>query len=287
MFTFMYFFKYSVLHETYLHQGFVWFQRITRYIVCKLMKWYCQNDMVQLDCYITWSCIAQCDTWHCNETSNFEQKHSAEMSNDFELINMYVISWQHGQALGYLVWFLPEASFGLRVLSLPARVCVCGVCVRVSVNQGFVCTITPQQFKLGSQNFDQRAKRPWVRALLFCGMLDCHLQGQIELQSQNLPHFELVHAITHHQLKLQFPNLKQKLQGHTAKKIVDFFGSSIKFQGHMGWKLDDLNPVWVRLLGRSQLSNPSDLPCEGSWYLTTIGHTVQGPWNERWFLRRA
>ena len=37
--------------------------------------------------------------------------------------------------------------------------------------------------------------------------------------------------------------------------------SSTKFQGHMGWKVDDLNPIWVRLLGRSQLSNPSDLPC--------------------------
>ena len=37
--------------------------------------------------------------------------------------------------------------------------------------------------------------------------------------------------------------------------------SSIKFQGHTDWKIDDLNPVWVRLLGRSQLSNPSDLPC--------------------------
>ena len=40
-----------------------------------------------------------------------------------------------------------------------------------------------------------------------------------------------------------------------------FLGSSIKFQGHTGWKIDDLNPIWVRLLGRSQLSNPSDLPC--------------------------
>ena len=29
----------------------------------------------------------------------------------------------------------------------------------------------------------------------------------------------------------------------------------------MGWKIDDFNPVWVRLLGRSQLSNPSDLHC--------------------------
>ena len=40
-----------------------------------------------------------------------------------------------------------------------------------------------------------------------------------------------------------------------------FWRSSVKFQGHR--KIDDLNPIWVRLLGRSQLSNPSDLPC--SW----------------------
>ena len=39
--------------------------------------------------------------------------------------------------------------------------------------------------------------------------------------------------------------------------------SSIKYQGHTGWKIDDLNPVWVRLLGRLQLSNPSNLPCYG------------------------
>ena len=37
--------------------------------------------------------------------------------------------------------------------------------------------------------------------------------------------------------------------------------SFIKLQGHAGWLIDDLNPIWVRLLGRSQLSNPSDLPC--------------------------
>ena len=40
-----------------------------------------------------------------------------------------------------------------------------------------------------------------------------------------------------------------------------FSRSSIKFQGHMGWKIDDLDQIWARLLGRSQLSNPSDLPC--------------------------
>ena len=39
-----------------------------------------------------------------------------------------------------------------------------------------------------------------------------------------------------------------------------FVRSYIKLQGHTGWKIDYLNPIWVRLLGRSQLSNPSDLP---------------------------
>ena len=40
-----------------------------------------------------------------------------------------------------------------------------------------------------------------------------------------------------------------------------FSAPSIEFQGRTGWKIDNLNPIWVRLLGRSQLSNPSDLPC--------------------------
>ena len=37
--------------------------------------------------------------------------------------------------------------------------------------------------------------------------------------------------------------------------------SSIKIKGNTAWKINDLNPIWVRLLGQSQLSNPSDLPC--------------------------
>ena len=46
------------------------------------------------------------------------------------------------------------------------------------------------------------------------------------------------------------------------EEVPYFFSrSSVKFQGNTGWKIDDLNPIWVRLLGRSQLSNPSDLPC--------------------------
>ena len=58
-----------------------------------------------------------------------------------------------------------------------------------------------------------------------------------------------------------------------------FLGSSIKFQGHTGWKMDDLNPIWVRLLGRSQLSNPSDLPC---WDIGPLTDT-KSEWIWRYF----
>ena len=90
--------------------------------------------------------------------------------------------------------FLPEASYGLRVLSLPASVCVCVcvcMCVCVSVNHQFVRTITCHPLKLQSPNLDQKCKTPWLRSLLFLGFIDLDLQGQIELKSQNLPHFGL------------------------------------------------------------------------------------------------
>ena len=38
-----------------------------------------------------------------------------------------------------------------------------------------------------------------------------------------------------------------------------FSMSSMKFQGDTDWKIDDFNPISVRLPGQSQLSNPSDL----------------------------
>ena len=66
------------------------------------------------------------------------------------------------------------------------RVCVC---VHVSVNHEFIRVITHQTFNLGSPNLDQRCKRPRLRALLFCGMIDCDLQGQIELQSKKVTPF--------------------------------------------------------------------------------------------------
>ena len=87
--------------------------------------------------------------------------------------------------------------------------CVC-VCVCLSVNHQLVCAISHQLFKLESPNSDQRCKRPWLRSLLFLGTIDLELQGQIELKSQNLSHFELVRARSHHPLKSVFPNFGQR-----------------------------------------------------------------------------
>ena len=91
--------------------------------------------------------------------------------------------------------------------------CVCvSVCVSVCVciNHLLVRTITHQPFMLESPNLDERRKTPWLRCLLFLGVIDLDLQGQIQHENRNLPHFELVHTITFHSFKLESPNLDQK-----------------------------------------------------------------------------
>ena len=101
-------------------------------------------------------------------------------------------------------YFLPEASFGLPVLSSPASVCVCQC-----VNHLLVRAITRDPFKLGLPNLDQRCKRPWLRSLSFLWAIDLDLQGQILLKSQDSPYFELVRTITHYPYKLGSQNLDQ------------------------------------------------------------------------------
>ena len=66
------------------------------------------------------------------------------------------------------------------------------------------------------------------------------------------------------QLQFKFTNGFEMMHKawHGIEEVPYCFSmSSIKFQGYMGQNIDDLNPIWGRLLGRSQLSNPPDLPC--------------------------
>ena len=45
-----------------------------------------------------------------------------------------------------------------------------------------------------------------------------------------------------------------------------FFRSSVIFEGHTGRKINDLDPIWARLLCQLQPSNPSYLPCFILWF---------------------
>ena len=56
------------------------------------------------------------------------------------------------------------------------------------------------------------------------------------------------------QLQFEFTDGFEKMHKACTEEVLYYFsGSSIKFQGHTDWKIDDLNPIWVRLLGQSQL----------------------------------
>ena len=73
----------------------------------------------------------------------------------------------------------PVLAFGYcHRLRLCVRPCV-RVSVCVCINHLLVRTITHQPFTLESPNLDESRKTPWSRCLLFLGVIDLDLQGQI------------------------------------------------------------------------------------------------------------
>ena len=78
-----------------------------------------------------------------------------------------------------LVTVFTRGKFWPSGIVVPASVCLC-VRVSVCVYQSRVFrTVTHHSFKLESPNLKQRCKRPCLRCLLFLGMIDLDLQGQI------------------------------------------------------------------------------------------------------------
>ena len=66
--------------------------------------------------------------------------------------------------------FLPEASFGPRVLLLHESVCPC---VRPCVNPELVRAITCHLFKLEPPNLDQKCETHWLRSVCFTSLWFC------------------------------------------------------------------------------------------------------------------
>ena len=71
-------------------------------------------------------------------------------------------------------------------------------CLRPSVRQSvrpsvtkFVRAITQHQFKLGLPNLDHRCKRPWLRSLLFWGVLTLTFKVKFSIKIKMYPVFSL------------------------------------------------------------------------------------------------
>ena len=110
--------------------------------------------------------------------------------------------------------------------------------------------ITP--FKLGSTNLNQRCQTPLVKSPIVLGSDWSWLQGQIYLESQILPNFELVHVISLQWFTLS-PNLYQKLILAILKFILILDLIGFVFQFHF------LSKTWFGYTGpvlQSQHNHP-------------------------------
>ena len=134
--------------------------------------------------------------------------------------------------------FLPQASFELWVLSLPASVCpyVC-VSVRYSVCQPSAC---PRDNLWCSQaritKLVSEVQNTLIKIPIVLVAIELDLQRQIWLKNPNWPHFELVRTITHHLFKLGSPNLNPQMQ-NTSIKLPIVWGVDWCWSSHQFCKL--------------------------------------------------
>ena len=123
---------------------------------------------------------------------------------------------------------LPEASFGLRVLSSAAsvglRVCVCQLGAYPHNNSSLI----PARIT----KFGPEMQNPTIRVLILFG------DDQPLPESQILPHFELDRTITHHPFKLESLNLDHKciLALLRFLLILDLIGFDLSFH-FQSWNL--------------------------------------------------
>ena len=129
--------------------------------------------------------------------------------------------------------FYPRPGYFL-VLSLPVYcVCVSITCLDSGPVQARITKFGPKI-----------QKKPCLRSLLLCmcvcvgggGGVDHGLQGQIKLEIQNFPYFELVRTITHHLFKLGSPNLYQRCKTPWMRSLVFWGAIDLDLQGQIWLK---------------------------------------------------
>ena len=120
---------------------------------------------------------------------------------------LFTETWWHMFYIGCDL-FLPEASFGLRVLSLLASVCVC-VCL--SVCQSLACprdNSGPVHARIAT--FGPNMQKTLVKVpIVLGGNWSWPSRSNLTSKSE-FTQFELVRTITHYPLTLGSPNLDQR-----------------------------------------------------------------------------
>ena len=116
---------------------------------------------------------------------------------------------------------LPKTSFGLRVLSLPAYVCLS---VHLCVNHLLVYDNSrPVHARITNLGPNMWKTLPNIPIILFCGGIDLDHQGQIYFKNPNLPQCELVRSITHQPFKIGSQKFGQDVHNSAAKILIAFF----------------------------------------------------------------
>ena len=109
-------------------------------------------------------------------------------------------------------------------------------------------------------NDAQSLKQYKIGALLFFNVICQISRSHGTKKSLILTRIECYRTVTPVSIHWWLWNDAQSLIRYRRGALL-FFEVIHQIPRSPGWKMDDLNPIWVRLLGLSQLSNPSDLPC--------------------------
>ena len=104
------------------------------------------------------------------------------------------------------------------------------------INPGLVRAKIHHLLKLGPPNSDKICNTPWLRSLSILGLINLHLQGQIQLQLQISPHFNFSEQKITGYIKVRISKFGSELNLNTVKILVDFALDWPWFQFHFNFE---------------------------------------------------
>ena len=112
------------------------------------------------------------------ENVSFPNMHTLQTQTGPEIVTLKCLK-KKANAIVCLKNISSKNGFVTRGQFWPSGIVVGCVCLSVCGKHLLVRAITCHAFKLESPNLDHKSKTPWLRSLLFWGVIDLELQGQI------------------------------------------------------------------------------------------------------------